>query len=728
MKTASTDQSIIKRNGQIVPFEPEKITYAVFKALRAVGKPDRNKAEQYCQEVINRLQLATRKKPPTVEEIQDCVEKTLFSFNEYETAKAFIIYRYQHQHIRDAKEIFSNIDLIEDYIQLKDWRVKESANSSYSLQGLNQHISTIVSSQYWLDQIYPAEIGDAHKQGNLHIHDLGFLSVYCVGWDLEDLLLTGFKGVEGKIQSKPAKHLRTALGQIVNFFYTMQGEAAGAQAFSNFDTYLAPFIRYDDLNYEQVKQCLQEFFFNMNVPTRVGFQTPFTNVTLDLEIPSFLKEQAVIIGGEPQEICYGDFQEELNIFNKAFAEIMLEGDSNGSVFSFPIPTYNITPDFDWDNPHYENIWQMAAKYGIPYFSNFVNSNMSPDDVRSMCCRLRLDKRELQKRGGGLFGSNPLTGSIGVVTINMPKLGYEAHSEKDFFNRLSWLMELAKNSLEQKRKVIERLTEQGLYPYSKFYLRHLFQKNGSYWDNHFSTIGIVGMNECCLNFLGNGIGEQEGHRFAIKVMDFMRSKMEQYQTDTGHIYNLEATPAEGTSYRLARIDKMQYPDIMVANEKAYQSGAQPYYTNSTQLPVNFTDDLFESLRLQDDLQAKYTGGTVFHTFLGESQLPTSSVKQLIKKVTANFRLPYITLSPTFSICPDHGYIFGEHFQCPKCETQGVEQKCTVFSRIVGYLRPVEQWNQGKQEEYSARKIFDNNGVFKKDVNESHVINSEENVEV
>ena len=705
---------IVKRNGQVVSFDAEKISFAIFKALRAAGTPNRQKAQSYCCDVIDKLRLTSRNEPPSVEETQDCVEQTLFEYNEYKAAKAFIIYRYQHHTIREAKEIFSNIDLVEDYINLSDWRVKESANSSYSLQGLNQHISTIISSQYWLNQIYPQEIADAHKTAQFHIHDLGFLSVYCVGWDLEDLLFTGFKGVDGQIQSKPAKHLRTALGQTVNFFYTMQGEAAGAQAFSNFDTYMAPFIRFDQLDYEQVKQCLQEFFFNMNVPTRVGFQTPFTNVTLDLVIPSFLKDQPVIIGGKAQDICYGDFQKELTIFNKAYAEVMLEGDSTGSVFSFPIPTYNITPEFDWDNPDYDNIWLMTAKYGIPYFSNFVNSDMSPDDVRSMCCRLRLDKRELQKRGGGLFGSNPLTGSIGVVTINMPKLGYEATSEDDFLNRLARLMELAKNSLEQKRKVIERLTEQGLYPYSKFYLRHLYERNGSYWNNHFSTIGIVGMNECCLNFLGCCIADARGNAFAQKIMDFMRHKMELFQEETGHIYNLEATPAEGTSYRLARIDKMQYPDIIVANEDAYKKGGQPFYTNSTQLPVNFTDDLFEALRLQDDLQAKYTGGTVFHTFIGESQLPSSSVKQLIKKITANYKLPYVTLSPTFSICPMHGYIYGEHKLCPKCNKQSISQECTVFSRIVGYMRPVNQWNAGKQEEYKERALFDTGGIEKQSI--------------
>ena len=697
-------KSIIKRDGRIAPFDPEKISFAIFRALRAVGKPNRELAKELTQRVVQKIDFGL-KEVPTVEIVQDLVEKTLFDNRDFEAAKAYIIYRYQHQNIRETKEIFSNIDIIENYISLNDWRIKESANSTYSLQGLNQHVSTILSSQYWLNQIYPNEISEAHKKGNLHIHDLGFLSVYCVGWDLEDLLLTGFKGVDGKTQSLPPKHLRTALGQIVNFFYTMQGEAAGAQAFSSFDTYLAPFIRYDDLNYQQVKQCLQEFFFNINVPTRVGFQTPFTNVTIDLKVPGNLKDQPVIIGGKILEKTYGEFQEEMDVFNQALAEVMLEGDANGSVFSFPIPTYNITKDFDWNNPKYEPIWEMASKYGIPYFSNFVNSDMSPDDVRSMCCRLRLDKRELKSRGGGLFGANPLTGSIGVVTLNLPKLGYESGSEEEFFQRLTRLMELAKNSLEIKRKVIERYTEQGLYPYSKFYLRNLYKKNKRYWDNHFSTIGIVGMNECCINFLGSGIGENKGHAFGEKVMLFMRKKLEEFQVETGHIYNLEATPAEGTTYRLARIDKMQYPDIIVANESAVRNGAEPYYTNSTQLPVNFTDDLFEALRLQDNLQTKYTGGTVFHTFLGEKQLPSSSVKQIIKKITHHFKLPYITLSPTFSICPEHGYLYGEYETCPTCLEKGKEQDCTVYSRIVGYLRPVKQWNDGKAAEFKDRKLFD-----------------------
>jgi ribonucleoside-triphosphate reductase (formate) len=707
IKRTLGDMKICKRDGRIVIFETEKITFAIFKALRAVGKPDRKLAEDLMLDVLKQADIFSKSSTPTVEEIQDTVEKVLFENKLFDVAKAYILYRKQHENIRNTKELFSNLDIIERYINLDDWRIKESANSSYSLQGLNQHISTIVSTQYWMERIYTDEIKQAYTSGRFHIHDLGFLSVYCVGWDLEDLLVSGFKGVIGKIESRPAKHLRTILGQIVNFFYTMQGEAAGAQAFSNFDTYLAPFIRYDQLDYTQIKQALQEFMYNINVPTRVGFQTPFTNITLDLTIPEFLKSQPVIIGGKPQEITYGEFQPEMDLFNAAFAEVMAEGDANGSVFSFPIPTYNITKDFDWDNPAYAGIWEITAKYGIPYFSNFVSSDMKPDDVRSMCCRLRLDKRELQKRGGGLFGANPLTGSVGVVTINLPRLGYESKSEEEFFQRLGKLMELAKDSLETKRKVIEHLTEKGLYPYSKFYLRHVKQRTGKFWKNHFSTIGIVGMNECCLNFLGCNLISENGHNFALKVMDFMREKLEFFQDETGNIYNLEATPAEGTAYRLARIDKAEYPDIITANE----NGNSPYYTNSTQLPVNYTDNLFEALTMQDDLQVKYTGGTVFHTFIGEKQLPVESVKTLIKKVTSKFKLPYITLSPTFSICPEHGYIYGEHQQCPECAKTGEITQCEVFSRIVGYLRPVNQWNDGKHEEFKNRKLFDSNGIFK-----------------
>ncbi len=702
MKIDGAIKTVQKRDGRVVPFEEEKITFAVFKALRAIGEPNRDLAQKVTENVVSKLKTPN----PNVENIQDLVEFELFNQKLFKAAKAYIIYRKQHDGIRNVKDLFSNIDIVDDYINNNDWRIKESANSSYSLQGMNQHISTLISSQYWLNKIYPSEIGDAHKQGKIHIHDLGFISVYCVGWDLQELITVGFKGVTGKVESKPAKHFRTILGQIVNFFYTMQGEAAGAQAFSNFDTYLAPFIRKDNLSYKEVKQALQEFMFNMNIPTRVGFQTPFTNITLDLVVPNNMKDNAVIIGGELQSETYGEFQHEMDIFNKAFAEVMTEGDANGRIFSFPIPTYNITKDFDWDNEYRQPIWDMTAKYGIPYFSNFINSDMSPDDVRSMCCRLRLDTTELKSRGGGLFGANPLTGSVGVVTLNLPRIGYEAKSETELFQRIEKLMILAKESLEIKRKVIEKLTEDGLYPYSKFYLRNIRKKNGAYWDNHFSTIGLVGMNELLLNFYGYNITTLEGNKRAEEILIFMRNKLQEFQNETGHIYNLEATPAEGTTYRLAQLDKAEFPDIITANEKQVkENGAAPYYTNSSQLPVGHTDDIFEALELQDNLQTKYTGGTVFHTFVGESQLPPASVKKLVKMVCENFKLPYFTLSPTFSICPEHGYIYGEHKTCPKCQAEGKNNKCEVYSRIVGYLRPVDQWNNGKQAEYCDRKLFD-----------------------
>ncbi|MGQ9845945.1 MAG: ribonucleoside triphosphate reductase [Bacteroidales bacterium] len=699
MNGGSRFVKIIKRNGDVVDFNHEKIEHAIFKAMRAIGKPNRKKANELSLQVVRSLEKHLTGKIPTVEDVQDFVEQTLFEFGDFELLKTYLIYRKQHEQLRNAKELLSNIEVIDDYLSMNDWRVKESANSAYSLQGLNQHISTAITSQYWLTKLYPENISNAHKQGYLHIHDLGFLSVYCVGWDLQDLLLTGFKGVLGKTESKPAKHFRTALGQIVNFFYTLQGEAAGAQAFSNFDTFLAPYIRYDNLSYEQIKQALQEFLFNINIPTRVGFQTPFTNITMDLVVPDFLKNEPIVWGGKRQNSVYGDYQAEMNLLNRAFAEVMLEGDANGSPFSFPIPTYNITPEFDWDNPDYEGIWEMTAKYGIPYFSNFVNSDMSPDDVRSMCCRLRLYKRELKKRGGGLFAANPLTGSVGVVTINLPKLCYEATSEENLYQRLRYFMELAKDSLEIKRKTIELYTEKGLYPYSKFYLRYVYQRFNSYWKNHFSTIGIVGMNECCLNFLGKNIAHPEGKAFAKRIMEFMLGVLMDFQEETGNLYNLEATPAESAAYRFARIDTVQYEDIITANHEAYKKGASPYYTNSTHLPVNFSDDIFEVLTHQDDFQTLYTGGTVLHIFTGENNIPAISVKNLIRKITSNFHLPYITISPTFSICPSHGYISGEHFKCPKCGSE-----CEVYSRIVGYMRPVRQWNSGKQEEFKDRKLF------------------------
>ena len=530
----------------------------------------------------------------------------------------------------------------------------------------------------------------------------------CVGWDLQDILMKGFKGVSGKIESKPAKHFGTALMQIVNYLYTLQGEAAGAQALSNFDSLLAPFIRHDDLTYNRVKQEMQKFMYNMNVPTRVGFQSPFTNITLDLTVPSYMKDEPVIIGGKPQDTSYKEYQEEMDMINQAFAEIMIEGDAQGRPFTFPIPTYNITADFDWDNEKLDSLWEMTAKYGIPYFSNFINSDMSPEDSRSMCCRLRLDNRELRKRGGGLFGANPKTGSIGVVTINLPRIGYLARDEKDFFTRLDKVMDLAKQSLIIKREVIENLTESGLHPYSRFYLADIKKAYGQFWKNHFSTIGLIGMNDALLNFMNKSIGDPEGEKFAEKVMNYMRDRISDYQEETGSIFNLEATPAEGASYRMARIDKQTYPDIRVYNQENYRRNGdrdvEPYYTNSTQLPVGFTTDVFEALDLQDGLQTKYTGGTVLHIFLGEDAPNPSAVKQLVRKVAENYELPYYTITPTFSVCPDHGYIAGEHEFCPECEKEGETTVCEVYSRVVGYLRPVNQWNKGKQREFSDRKTF------------------------
>ncbi len=660
---------IRKRDGSVVTFRIDKIEEAIWKAAKAVGGQDKEKAKELSEEVIKVLD--DRHKDgyiPDVEEVQDLVEKVLIENGHAKTAKAYILYRKSHEELRNVKGLFDTIEAVEDYIGLNDWMVKENSNMGYSLQGLNNYIATKIVSNYWLRRIYSEEIRNAHENVDLHIHDLGTLGAYCVGWDLKDLLMCGFRGVAGKLETKAPKHFKTALGQAVNFFYTLQGESAGAQAFSNFDTLLAPFIRYDKMNYKDVKQTMQEFIFNMAVPTRVGFQSPFTNITLDLKVPGHMKDEHIIIGGELKEEKYGDFQEEMNMFNKAFVEVMIEGDASGRVFTFPIPTYNITKDFDWDNPAYEPIWEMTAKYGIPYFSNFVNSDMNPEDARSMCCRLRLDQKMLEKRGGGLFGSNPLTGSIGVVTINMPRIGYMAENKEEFFSRLDQLMYLAKESLEIKRKVIEKFTDMNLYPYTKFYLRSVKERYDKYWQNHFGTIGLLGMNEAITNFLpGEDISTEKGRAFAIEVLDFMREQLEKYQEKTGNIYNLEATPGEGTTFRFARADKKKFKDIIVANEKRYEETFTPYYTNSTHLPVNHTSDIFEALELQDELQVKYTGGTVFHGFVGE-KMSKESTKLLVRKIAENFRLPYFTISPTFSICPKHGYISGDHEYCPKCDEE------------------------------------------------------------
>jgi len=691
-------KKIRKRDGRIVKFNPQKITSAILKAGQATGEFDEKIAKKLTLKILNLAQQAITHRIPTVEEIQDVVEEILLASPYRKTAKAYIIYREQHARIREITAK-ADVDLVEQYLKQTDWQVNENSNMTFSLQGLNNYVSSEISKIYWLNKIYSKEIKEAHLQGDFHIHDLNILSVYCVGWDLQDLLLEGFKGVAGKVESKPAKHFQSALGQVVNFFYTLQGESAGAQAFSNFDTLLSPFIRYDNLTFKDVKQSLQAFLFNINVPTRVGFQTPFTNVTLDLNIPKTFADQSVIIGGKLQKEKYKDFQKEMDLFNKAFLEVMLEGDAKGRVFTFPIPTYNITKDFDWKNSNLDTLWQVTAKYGIPYFSNFINSDMKPEDARSMCCRLRIDNRILEKRGGGLFGSNPLTGSVGVVTINMPRLGYSSKTKKDFLKNLEKLMILAKDSLEIKRKILEKFTDENLYPYSKFYLRNIKQRFNQYWKNHFSTIGLIGMNEACLNLLGENIGSKEGKVFALEVLNFMRDKLLEFQKETDNNYNLEATPAEGTAYRLAKKDKVKYPKIICANEKEYKKGSEPFYTNSSQLSVGFTDDVFEALDLQDKIQTRYTGGTVIHIFAGEQIKDFRVIKRLAHKICEKYQLPYFTLTPTFSICPTHGYIAGEHKRCPKCKAQ-----CEVYSRVVGYLRPVSQWNKGKKEEFKKRKTF------------------------
>jgi len=684
---------IRKRDGRVEVFDSKKINAAIQKAGEATGEFGVEETRKLTLKAMSLIHSLQDTMDLTVESVQDIVEEVLLTSPYRRTAKAYIIYREQHARIREMVRK-ADVDLIDSYLGKSDWRVRENSNMAYSLQGLNNYISSEVSKVYWLNKIYPTEVREAHDNGAIHLHDLGLLSVYCVGWDLQDLLRSGFKGVAGKSESLPAKHFRTALGQIVNFFYTLQGEAAGAQAFSNFDTLLAPFVRYDRLSAKEVKQALQEFIFNVNVPTRVGFQTPFTNLTMDLSAPASLANENVIIGGELMPETYSEFQAEMDMINNAFLEVMTQGDAKGRVFTFPIPTYNVSKAFDWERPGLEKLWEVTAKYGIPYFANFVNSDMSPDDARSMCCRLRLDKRELTKRGGGLFGANPQTGSIGVVTINMPRLGHLAKDEADFLARLDGLMAIARNSLEIKRKVLEQFTAQDLYPYTRFYLRQVHQRFGTYWQNHFSTIGLVGLNEACLNLFGKDIGTDEGRAFALRVMTFMRARLADYQEQTGNFYNLEATPAEGTTYRLARLDKKLYPKIITAGAEG-----EPFYSNSTQLPVNYSDDIVRVLDLQDEIQTKYTGGTVVHTFVGEAVSDPLAVRAFVRMVCENYRLPYFTLTPTFSVCEEHGYLNGEVHTCPRCG-----KKTEVYSRVVGYIRPVQQWNEGKQHEFSQRKTY------------------------
>lgn len=687
-------QEIIKRDGRKEPFESAKIAKAIFKAALAVGGDDETKADDLTAQVLKVIEEKYGENTPDVEGVQDIVEKVLIENGHAKTAKAYILYREKRRGAREINALIgATIDMFTDYLGDKDWNIKENANMQKSVNGLNNYVRETFTKKYWLHEIYPDDVRIAHESGDAHIHDLGFFGPYCAGWDLRQLLSDGFGGVEGKVESLPARHLRSFLGQIVNSTFTTQGETAGAQAWSSFDTYCAPFVYYDNMTFEQVRQCLQEFVFNINVPTRVGFQCPFSNLTFDIKVPKTLKDEACIIGGEVMDKTYGEMQEAMDLFNKAFCSVMLGGDAKGRVFTFPIPTINITKDFDWDNPVVDEFMKITCKYGIPYFANYVNSDLSPEDAVSMCCRLRLDTTELRKRGGGLFGSNPMTGSIGVYTINMPRIGYLSKTKEEFFERLEKIATLGKVSLEIKRKIIEQQSEQNLYPYSVHYLRNIKKRTGEYWTNHFNTIGLVGMNEACLNFMGKDIGSEEGLAFALEVMHFLRELMVKFQQETGHFYNLEATPAEGTCYRLARLDKERYPDIIQAGEK------EPFYTNSSQLPVEYTDDIFECCDLQDELQSLYTGGTVQHLYIGERIDDIEVCKNLIKKVFERYKMPYISLTPTFSVCNEHGYIAGEHFTCPTCG-----RDTEVWSRVVGYLRPVQNYNPGKKEEYMRRKKF------------------------
>lgn len=651
---------IIKRDGQLEIYSRKKLINAIAGAAKAVGIQDENLVERLATLTEEKIRAMMNKRhpdsAPALEEVQDCVEAVLIEDRQVELAKAYILYRAKHQNIRNTKELMLNInETMDGYLRQSDWRVNENANVNYSLGGLILHNSGSITANYWLKNIYPEEVANAHINADFHIHDLSMFSGYCAGWSLRQLIEEGLGGVEGKISSKPARHLYTLVFQMVNFLGIMQNEWAGAQAFSSFDTYLAPFVHADKLNYTEVKQAIQSFIFGVNIPSRWGSQAPFTNITLDWTVPEDLRDKAAIVGGKQYEnYTYGNFQNEMDMINKAFLEIMLEGDANSRGFQYPIPTYNITREFNWDSENAKLLFEITAKYGTPYFQNFINSDLNPSDVRSMCCRLQLDKRELRKKGGGLFGADEFTGSIGVVTINLPRIGYLTSTKQEFFARLSHFMLLAKESLEIKRKVINRLMENGLFPYTRRYLQHL--------NNHFSTIGINGMNECLLNFMGKDITSPEGKEFALEILDFMRKQLADYQEETGSLFNLEATPAESTSYRLARHDKIHYPDIITSGDD------EPFYTNSTQLPVDWTNDIFDALDHQDELQKRYTGGTVFHGFLGEAISDWEMCRKLVRTIAYNYHLPYFTISPTFSICPKHGYLPGEHFNCPYCKSE------------------------------------------------------------
>lgn len=681
---------VIKRDGRRSSFDAGKIRSAMERAGRAAGEFDGNEAERLTVQAVRVLAYRFRNSFPSIEDIQDIVEHTLIAANHFKTARAYILYREQHAKLRQDRRTMVDVGAsINEYLDRQDWRVNANANQGYSLGGLILNVSGKVVANYWLNHVYPPEVGEAHRSGDLHVHDLDMLAGYCAGWSLRMLLSEGLNGVPGKVEAGPPRHLSSAVGQIVNFLGTLQNEWAGAQAFSSFDTCMAPFVRKDSLPYDEVRQCIQELIYNLNVPSRWGTQTPFTNLTFDWTCPEDLRSQIPFIGGEEMPFAYGELQKEMDMINRAYMEVMTEGDARGRVFTFPIPTYNMTKDFPWESENAERLFEMTAKYGLPYFQNFINSELSPNMVRSMCCRLQLDLRELMKRGNGLFGSAEQTGSVGVVTINCARLGHiYPGDESGLFERLDELLEIARNSLEIKRKEIQRLMDAGLFPYTKRYLGTL--------RNHFSTIGVNGINEMIRNFSRDrdDITSSEGRALAIRLLDHVRSRMLAFQEETGHMYNLEATPAEGTTYRFAREDRKRFPGILQAG-----TADMPYYTNSSQLPVGYTEDPFEALELQEELQKKYTGGTVLHLYMAERISSGKSCMNLVRRALEGFGLPYITVTPTFSICPGHGYLDGEQESCPKCG-----QSCEIWTRVMGYHRPLSSFNTGKQGEYHERNPF------------------------
>ena len=703
---------VIKRDGEIAEFNLEKISAAITKAFDATEK-------YYTEDIINLLALRVTAEfqdmvddnKVHVEDIQDCVEHVLEQSGYTDVARAYILYRKNREKIRNMKSTFLDYkDLVNSYVKEEDWRVKENSTVTYSVGGLILHNSGSITANYWLSEVYDEEIANAHRNADIHIHDLSMLTGYCAGWSLRQLIEEGLGGVPGKINSSPAKHLSTLCNQMVNFLGIMQNEWAGAQAFSSFDTYLAPFVKVDNLSYDEVKQCIQSFVYGVNTPSRWGTQAPFSNITLDWTVPADMADKPCIVGGKELDFTYRDCKKEMDMINKAFIEIMIEGDANGRGFQYPIPTYSITRDFDWsDTENNRLLFEMTAKYGTPYFSNYINSDMEPSDVRSMCCRLRLDLRELRKKSGGYFGAGESTGSIGVVTINLPKIAYQAKDENDFFKRLAKMMDIAARSLDVKRKVVTKLMESGFYPYTKRYL-------GTF-ENHFSTIGLVGMNEVGLNakWLGKDMTHKETNDFAIKTLNYMRERLSDYQEKYGDLFNLEATPAESTSYRLAKHDRKKFPDIKTAGEP----GEIPYYTNSSHLPVNYTEDIFEALDVQDELQTLYTSGTVFHAFVGEKLPDWKAAAKIVRAIAENYKLPYYTISPTYSICKNHGYISGEHFTCPDCG-----EVAEVYSRITGYYRPVQHWNDGKVQEYKDRQEYNLNETISKVVFYNKVSKEEE----